>query len=88
MRSFEENQILVKRIQKSVFKILCDVDELCKENHITYYLSGGTCLGAVRHQGFIPWDDDADIMLPRSEYSRFLKLVAEKLGEKDRKSVV
>lgn len=63
---------LVKEMQKVVYRMLCDVDDFCKERGITYYLSGGTCLGAVRHHGFIPWDDDGDIMLPRKDYERFL----------------
>ena len=63
----------VKRMQTIVFKIVCDIDDFCREKNIMYFLSGGSTLGAVRHKGFIPWDDDADIMLPREEYDRFLK---------------
>ena len=61
-------------MQKIVFRIMCDIDDFCKENGIRYYLSGGTCLGAVRHNGFIPWDDDGDLMMPRPDYEKFLEL--------------
>ncbi|MBR5336714.1 MAG: LicD family protein [Lachnospiraceae bacterium] len=69
---------IVQRMQKILFGILCDIDDYCKENDIRYFLSGGTCLGAVRHQGFIPWDEDIDIMMPRPDFDRFMKGFAEK----------
>ena len=78
------NKEKVKKIQRVVYGILCDIDDFCKANNIVYYLSGGSCLGAVRHHGFIPWDDDADLMMPRKDYDRFLqtfpKVYSEKYG--------
>lgn len=67
------DDITVKRMQSIVYEILCDIDSYCRENGIKYFLSGGTCLGAVRHHGFIPWDDDGDIMMPRDDYEKFIK---------------
>ncbi len=64
----------IQKIHEIVFRIMCDIDDFCRENNICYFLSGGTCIGAVRHKGFIPWDDDADLMMPREDYERFLEL--------------
>ena len=49
----------------------------CEKNNLTYYLSDGTLLGAIRHQGMIPWDDDADVCMPRKDYNRLLELSGE-----------
>ncbi len=65
-------KLKVRKMQEIIYGILCDVDDFCRENDIRYYLSGGTMLGAVRHHGFIPWDYDADLMMPRTDYDRFM----------------
>lgn len=80
----EVTQKLMDDIHRITFSVLCDIDDFCKENGIVYYLSGGSCLGAVRHNGFIPWDHDADIMMPRKDYERFLLQFGEKYPEKYR----
>ena len=64
----------IRDLQLCELEVLKTVVKFCEENKITYYISGGTYLGAIRHKGFIPWDDDVDIAMPRSDYERFLKL--------------
>jgi len=65
-------QLTVRDVQDESLKILLDVDAFCRQHDIMYSLSGGTLLGAVRHQGFIPWDDDVDVYMLRPDYNKFL----------------
>lgn len=72
----------VKDIQKELLEIMKDIDRFCRKYQITYFTCGGTCLGAVRHQGFIPWDDDMDICMPRKDYERFIRLFSKKCSSR------
>ena len=70
-------------MKKALLDIYKDVAALCDKYGLVYMMSGGTCLGTVRHQGFIPWDDDLDIMMPRKDYDRLIELLAKgELGDK------
>ena len=61
-------------VKKIELQLLLKFDELCKKHDLQYSLCGGTLLGAIRHKGFIPWDDDIDVMMPRDDFEKLLKL--------------
>ncbi len=68
-------------IQQLMLKVILEIDTICKKHGIKYFLGGGTLLGAIRHQGFIPWDDDADIMMLRKDYDRFVQVASHDLPD-------
>ena len=69
-------------LQGTLFAMMQDIASICKENHIKWSLSGGSVLGAVRHHGFIPWDDDMDINITRSEFEKFRKVFPGRFADK------
>lgn len=72
----------VRNVQEKILETMKYIDKLCRENGIVYYIMGGTALGAVRHSGFIPWDDDLDIFMTPKEYEKF-KAVFETQNSSD-----
>lgn len=71
----------LEKIHVHILDILKEIDRICKKHNITYFLSAGTALGAIRHQGFIPWDDDADIGMLREDFERFRKIAVTELNK-------
>ena len=71
----------LRKAQLLMLKILKEVHKICEENNIKYFLSDGTLIGAIRHQGFIPWDDDLDIGMLREDYEKFCKIAPQILSE-------
>ena len=81
-RDYSLTDTQLQLLHNTLFDMLLDIKKVCDANHITFLLSGGTMLGAIRHKGFIPWDDDVDIMMLRSEYLRFRNVFIESTGDK------
>lgn len=71
----------IQRLQNLILSIAEEVIRICEKHGINYYLSDGSLLGAVRHKGFIPWDDDMDIAMKRNDYNRFLELCEQEIDK-------
>lgn len=70
----------IDKLQQVDLEIVKEVVSICQGNNLRYYIIGGTLLGAIRHQGFIPWDDDIDLGMPREDYEKFIEIATSKLS--------
>jgi lipopolysaccharide cholinephosphotransferase len=73
-------QCSLERLHAIMLSTLKAVDQVCRKHHLTYFLIDGTLLGAIRHGGFIPWDDDVDIAMPRQDFETFAAIAQRELG--------
>ncbi len=71
--------ISTKDIQQQILNLFSVFRDICKRHNLTYFAIGGTCLGAVRHKGFIPWDDDMDVAMPYEDYKAFIEIACKEL---------
>lgn len=78
-RRFNPEGSQLRRQQLRMLELLLELDRICKKHHIRYWLIAGTLLGAARHQGFIPWDDDMDVQMLREDYLRLLEVMPQEL---------
>lgn len=69
----------LRHLQMVILSIMKDIDDLCQRNGIEYYLLGGSAIGAIRHKGFIPWDDDLDIIMNNDNYNKFVEVCRTQL---------
>lgn len=72
----------LKRLQTTQVEILDEIVRICRKHNLQYFLIYGTLIGAIRHKGFIPWDDDLDIGMPRDDYDKFMNIAKEELDKK------
>lgn len=75
-----EREVIIRNAQLAQLSIMDKIHNLCQKHQLTYYLIGGTALGAMRHKGFIPWDVDIDIAMPRKDYELFVYKYSEELA--------
>lgn len=78
----EYDELTLKKLQKTVLSIFKDFAEICEKNGFTYYGFAGSAIGAVRHGGFIPWDDDIDVAIPRKDFEKLVKIIERDYSDK------
>lgn len=78
----EYDKETLQKIQQTEMEILKDFIEVCENHNLTYFGIAGTGIGALRHQGFIPWDDDIDVAMPRDDFEKLVRLIEKEKGDK------
>ena len=81
IKNEQKDEYKLKKLQNKILEIVVYFDNFCKDNNITYFLMGGSALGAMRHNGFIPWDDDFDVFMDFNNYQKLLKCI-DKIDKK------
>ena len=71
----EYDEATLKKVQQTEMEILRDFIKVCDENNLTWFGDAGSGIGAIRHKGFIPWDDDIDVMLPRKDFDKMIEVI-------------
>ena len=81
MQYKEYSPEVLKKLQNTQLGILKDFISVCEKHNLRYFVQGGTLIGVIRHKGFIPWDDDVDVNMPREDYNKFLSIIEEEMGD-------
>lgn len=79
IKEFEDEKVTVRELQLQILEIMDEIDRVCRKNNIPYALHAGSALGAVNYAGFIPWDDDIDVIVDKKDYKRFIKALDKDL---------
>ena len=78
----EYDEATLKKVQQTEMEILRDFIKVCDENNLTWFGDAGSGIGAIRHKGFIPWDDDIDVMLPRKDFDKMIEVIKRDYSDK------
>lgn len=76
-----KEKVELKELQSYVYGIFKEFDKICRKHNIKYTLEGGTLMGAIKYQDFVPWDDDIDIVMVREEYDKLLAIAPQELPQ-------